>query len=58
MRLSLERLALHRLRFAQLVGARARVTLRLREFFRRTCRRKNGFDWIRASHELCEAGVL
>ena len=49
--------ALHRPRFARLVGARARVTLRLREFFRRTCRRKNGLEFICLTGKLCEAGL-
>ena len=40
----------------RLVGARARVTLRLREFFRRTCRRKNDLISSRfPKRELCEA---
>ena len=55
-RLSFEILALHRAGlWPRLVGARARVTLRLREFFRRTCRRKNDLILFAASRELCEA---
>ena len=41
-----------------LVGARAHVTLRLREFFRRACRRKNDLFLFAASEPRTLRGII